>query len=701
MSTSKHMDKICIAALAVMLSATVILMSCFGAAFAKESTVMGYEKKLFDTSYVHKIDIVMGDWDSFIETCENEEYSPCTVLVDGEKYSNIAIRAKGNTSLSSVKSMGSERYSFKLEFDQYEKGKSYHGLDKLCLNNLIQDNTMMKDYLVYRLMNEFDVDSPLCSFVYITVNGEDWGLYLAVEGVEDSFLMRNYGSDSGELYKPDSMSFGGGRGNGREFDINSFDFGGDSSSDSEESSESSGFPADDFFGGNMPNVPGGDFSFGDFGGGNFSADNMPQMPDGNFPGGSMPGSNQNSTGSGKTGLDFSSDNTPQFPGGNIPGGDFSMEDFDIKDLPDIFSDGGSISESFSEMFGGFGMGSDDVKLKYVDDDPDSYPNIFDNAKTDISKADKERLISALKNLSDYTNLENTLDMEEVLRYFVVHNFSVNGDSYTGSMIHNYYLHESDGKLGMIPWDYNLAFGTFMGGNASSSVNSSIDSLVSGGDVNDRPMFGWIFSDEEYIEQYHALYSEFVEEWINSGKLQEMIDSTVEMISPYVEKDPTKFCTSEEFEAGVTAIKEFVSLRGEAVSKQLNGDTAKVEVNGLSISDMGSMGGSMGGFSPDSGKNPSGDETSVIPEEKSAESETDGYREVKNNEYQQEESTVPDSSKSDFSPKNLPDNMGGKNISMSDFGAGKSGNNALSTVISLGVSVAVLVIGLIIVLKKKI
>ena len=57
--------------------------------------------------------------------------------------------------------MGSDRYSFKIEFDQYDGGKTYHGLDKLCLNNLIQDNTMMKDYLTYRLMGEFGVMSVL------------------------------------------------------------------------------------------------------------------------------------------------------------------------------------------------------------------------------------------------------------------------------------------------------------------------------------------------------------------------------------------------------------------------------------------------------------------------------------------------------------------------------------------------------------
>lgn len=44
-------------------------------------------------------------------------------------------------------------------------------------------------------------------------------MYLAVEGVEEAFLERNCGSDYGELYKPDSVSMGGGRGNGAGFDM--------------------------------------------------------------------------------------------------------------------------------------------------------------------------------------------------------------------------------------------------------------------------------------------------------------------------------------------------------------------------------------------------------------------------------------------------------------------------------------------------
>ena len=222
MSTHKNIDRICIVAIVLCFMLTVFFVNGEALGISQAAHTMGYENRLFDTDKVHTIDIVMDDWDEFLTTAQSEEYSDCTVIIDGEAYKNVGIRGKGNTSLSTVSSMDSNRYSFKVEFDQYDKKKSYHGLDKLSLNNIIQDNTYMKDYLTYQMMNEFGASAPLCSFAYITVNGEDWGLYLAVEGVEDSFLQRKFGNDYGNLYKPDSMSFGGGRGNGRDFDFDNF-----------------------------------------------------------------------------------------------------------------------------------------------------------------------------------------------------------------------------------------------------------------------------------------------------------------------------------------------------------------------------------------------------------------------------------------------------------------------------------------------
>ena len=154
---------------------------------------------------------------------------------------------------------------------------------------------------------------------------------------------------------------------------------------------------------------------------------------------------------------------------------------------------------------------------------------------------------------------------------------------------------------MIPWDYNLAYGSFMGGMGSSSVNSPIDTPVSGG-MSDRPMIAWIFDSEEYTEQYHELFGEF----LDSVDFAQLVSDTAALIDEYVEKDPTKFCTYDEFKAGVEAISKFCTLRAESVSGQLDGtipsttegqqadSSALVDDSELNSSDMGSMGGG-GGF----------------------------------------------------------------------------------------------------------
>ncbi len=570
MSTHKHFDKICCVVLAVTLLLTVLFMNAEKFGVQKTSTVMGYENKLFDISTVHTIDIIMDDWDTFTANCKSEEYYPCSVVIDNEAYKNVAIRGKGNTSLTQVEAYGNDRYSFKLEFDHYDSTKTYYGLDKLCLNNIIQDNTYMKDYLTYQMMNEMGVASPLCSYVYITVNGEAWGLYLAVEGVEEAFLQRNYGNNYGELYKPDSQSMGGGRGNGEKFDMDEFLGGSDSES--------------------ADNIQSSDI------------DNGNQMPSGNMQGGTIP-------------PELPSGGIPQSnnaQGGMRPFGNSAITDGSSTDTDSRAQQGGIASEIGGQMpegsmrdeaKGGMTNGSDDVLLKYIDDELESYVNIFDNAKTDASDSDKKRLIAALKSLNSGEDLKNTVDIEKVIRYFVVHNFVLNFDSYTGSMIHNYYLYEKDGQMQMIPWDYNLAFGGFQSmRDATSLVNYPIDSPVSGGNVEDRPMLAWIFENEEYTELYHQYFAEFITEYFDSGYFSEMIDDINAMISPYVENDPTKFCTYEEFETGIATLKEFCLLRAESISGQLNGtigstsDTQTsdtlIDAGDLQIDDMGSMNNTM-------------------------------------------------------------------------------------------------------------
>ena len=190
MSTHKYIDRLCALALALTLAVTALFMGGEALGLQPAAGGLGYEERLFDAGRVHTLDIIMDGWEDFLSGCEDKEYTACTLVIDGETCRNVAIRAKGNSSLSTVSSYGNNRYSFKVEFDHYDDANTYYGLDKLSLNNLIQDNTLMKDFLCYQLMGAFGVAAPLCSYVSVSVNGELWGLYLAVEGVEDAFLRR-------------------------------------------------------------------------------------------------------------------------------------------------------------------------------------------------------------------------------------------------------------------------------------------------------------------------------------------------------------------------------------------------------------------------------------------------------------------------------------------------------------------------------
>lgn len=525
MLRSKNIDRICclVIACTMLLAAGFTALAGAGVLESSRKTSLTYAKHLFDQSTVHKIEITMDGWDDFIDNCTDEKYRACAVTIDGEAQGTVGIRAKGNTSLSSVAQYDNDRYSFKIEFDHYQKKKTYRGLDKLSLNNIIQDATYMKDYWSYTFMNQMGLASPLCSYTEIYVNGEYWGLYLAVEGVEEAFLERNYGEDYGELYKPDSLSFGGGRGNGQAFDMQDFEkkLQGD---DTEEQAAADENAANDN-----------------------AAPTMPQDVQ---------------------------------RAARINRGDFKQ---------------GS---------GMGGMGSSDVKLQYIDDDPDSYANIFDNAKTKVKKKDQARLIAALKKLSEGDT--SAVDTDAVAMYMAVHNFLCNGDSYTGSMVHNYYLYEKDGVMSMIPWDYNLAFGGFTGGSdATGTVNTAIDTLVSGGDDSDRPMAGWITASDESLALYHEKYQQFIDTVFTSGWFESEFDRVSAMIAPYVEKETRAFYTYEEFQTAADTLKAFCLKRAQSVQGQLDGSIpatsaaqqgsdALIDASELSITAMGGMNNGKGG-----------------------------------------------------------------------------------------------------------
>lgn len=610
MISNRHITKI----IAVIMVFSLCL--CFAAMyFSTELTAaaggkavsMSYESELFDTDVIMTVNILMDedDWQEMLDNALEEEYYACDVEVNGKTFYQVGIRTKGNTSLSSVvNDPTTDRYSLKLEFDHYVDGQTCFGLDKLVLNNNYADATNMKEALCYDMFQFLGADASLYNYAEISVNGEYRGVYLALEAVEDSFLLRNYGTEKGALYKPEGMEMGGdkqdgnkpGGGGDREDAGNMPDFGDISGGDS-------GRP-----GSNMPNV-------GAPGGGNNG--NPPSRPDDNLSEDSASSTDDSSQKNGFPGDGGPGGDMPDFSNfsenGGFPGGGGDREDADS--MPDFGNiSGGDDGRPSGDMpskndradfggMGGFSKSSGGADLNYTDDDLDSYSTIWDGEITDTKKADHKRVVKALKNISEGTDLETYMDIDNLLKYMAVHVFSVNMDSLSGNMAHNYYLYESNGQLNLIPWDYNLAFGGMganggMGGGSSDSatevVNSAIDNAFSG-----TEFFDTLMENETYREQYYAYLNQLVEEYVYGDGFETFYNRTRNLIDTLVETDPTAFYTYEEYQTAADTLYQIVKLRAQSIEGQLNGtipstseeqsgSDALIDASSLSISAMGTM-----------------------------------------------------------------------------------------------------------------
>lgn len=565
MITNQYLNRITavLMAVAVVITGTVWIWTQSDG-FVSTGTHFDYEGSLFGENTVATIDIQVEktDWEDLLANATDKEYISADITINGKTVSNVGIRAKGNTSLSQVAiDDTTDRYSFKVEFDHYITDQTYDGLDKLALNNIISDATYMKEYLSYQMLESIGVATPLYGFANITVNGEPWGLYFSVEVLEESFAQRNYGSDYGKLYKPESDMAGGGRGPQEA----------EGSGEKRQQAELASLTVSEGAGSQETDVAKLEPEHSAW---ENPADVQADEP---RPTSSSVEGTQEGTASPPD-----ANGSPGMQGGG-PG------------------QGGGFGGDFS-----LSGGSD---LAFIDRNPSSYPDIFDNAVFDVTEADKQKVVDALEHLDAGEDLEHYFDVDEILRYFAANTAMVNLDSYVGMMQHNYYLYEKDGKISILPWDYNLSFGAFQSGSASDAVNFPIDTPVASNiEMEDRPLLNQLLAVDEYKEKYHQYLQEIVANYFDSGLFELTITKLNALLSSYVRDDATAFYTYEEYQAAIEELKEYGALRAESIRGQLDGSipstwagqqedsSALVDASSVDLNVMGTQrGGNMGGW----------------------------------------------------------------------------------------------------------
>lgn len=164
-----------------------------------------------------------------------------------------------------------------------------------------------------------------------------------------------------------------------------------------------------------------------------------------------------------------------------------------------------------------------------------------------------RFLEVLNTAPDDTfeqEIEAVLDVDSVLRYMAVIGTVGAFDSYP-CMGHNYYLYEIDGRLTIIPWDLNGAFGAFNRGmTRDQMVNVFIDEPTCG-PVEQFPLFARLLTAESYRATYYGHLQELIEGPFSVEVMTEQIDDVSALVRPYVQADELKFFSDAEFEKNLS------------------------------------------------------------------------------------------------------------------------------------------------------
>src|SRR5712691_6689711 len=152
---------------------------------------------MFDPTRLHEMRIVMdpGDWTSLQREFLSNQYYAANFSLDGEVLEQIGIRSRGKGSRNGVKP------GLLLDTNKYVANQEFHGVKKLVLDNVIQDNTFLKEPLAYPVFEAMGIASPQISYTRVTVNDEFAGVYWLIENIDKNFLANRFGEKEGNLYK--------------------------------------------------------------------------------------------------------------------------------------------------------------------------------------------------------------------------------------------------------------------------------------------------------------------------------------------------------------------------------------------------------------------------------------------------------------------------------------------------------------------
>jgi spore coat protein H len=168
-----------------------LLVSWSDAALAQSAA------ELFDTNTIQEIRLSVNSRDlrALRETFQTNTYYPADLTWKNIRVRNVGIRSRGFGSRNPTK------LGLRVDMARYTTGQKLVGLSTIILDNLWQDDSMIREKLAFTFFERLGQPAPRESYCRLFINNEYQGLYTITEEIDGAFAQRVTGETDGTVFE--------------------------------------------------------------------------------------------------------------------------------------------------------------------------------------------------------------------------------------------------------------------------------------------------------------------------------------------------------------------------------------------------------------------------------------------------------------------------------------------------------------------
>src|SRR5712671_2733190 len=150
----------------------------------------------FNDNVLHEIRMSVNskDWELIKEHWQEEIKVPADFRWNDQVVRNVSIHSRG------VGSRRPDKLSLHVTINHYTAGQTFLGLQSFILRNNSQEASNMKERLSMLFFRNLGIAASREAHTRLYVNNQYQGLYTIVETVDEDFLQKDLGENTGHLY---------------------------------------------------------------------------------------------------------------------------------------------------------------------------------------------------------------------------------------------------------------------------------------------------------------------------------------------------------------------------------------------------------------------------------------------------------------------------------------------------------------------